>query len=148
MYYTCKTNKKLLETEMKLKLKILYCLIKVELYIPNPMRLFLFLFFEIHRSDNYGHYSDVQLVIGGGRPQTCVRHMSGQNHRRTAGQLENLPTIKSSPRPGLEPTRWRAEGFQVSDSNCSATGAPLLVYIKINCIFINIFSSCLIFYML
>ena len=43
-------------------------------------------------------------------------------HCRSAEK--NLPTMKSSPRQGLEPTQWRAEGFQVSDSNRSATGTP------------------------
>ena len=42
-------------------------------------------------------------------------------HRRSAGKPHHK---KLSPRPGLVPTRWRAEGFQVSDSNRSATGAP------------------------
>ena len=26
---------------------------------------------------NYGHYSDVQLVIGGGRPHTCLGRTTG-----------------------------------------------------------------------
>ena len=37
---------------------------------------------------NYGHYSDVQLVIGGEGPQTYVRHVwvEPPAHRRSAGK--------------------------------------------------------------
>ena len=58
-----------------------------------------------------------------------VEHVSDICLGRTTAQrmlAENLPTIKYSPRPGHEPTRKRAKGFQVSDSNRSAKGAPNL----------------------
>ena len=118
---------------MKQTLHMCYNYFKIICCCKNSLYCFRFgLVFEIHRSDNYGHYSDVQLVIGGGRktPDMCQTYVwvEPPAHRRSAG---NFPTIKSSPRPGLEPTRWRAEEFQVSDSNRSATGAPCHQYFNI-----------------